>query len=79
MDGRILACTLAALMPSPQFSLTSRKLPNARWRLASDMPLFALRLNAVEALIPKEQVAGNGVMLSRRQSVARCLLDVDLR
>ena len=84
MDGRILACTLAALMPSPKFSLTSRKLPNARWRLASDMPLCSLRLNAVEApdpkeAIPKEQVAGNGVMLSRRQSVARCLLDVDLR
>ena len=42
-----------ALMPSPQFSLTSRKLPNARWRLASDMPLFALHLNAVEAPDPK--------------------------
>ena len=25
----------------------------ARWRLASEMPLFALRLNAVEALDPK--------------------------
>ena len=53
MDARILACTPAALMPSPQFSLTSRKLPNARWRLASDMPLCALRLNAVEAPDPK--------------------------
>ena len=53
MDGRILACTLAALMPSPQFSLTSRKLPDARWRLASEMPLFALHLNAVEAPDPK--------------------------
>ena len=53
LDGRILACTLAALMPSPQFSLTSRKLLNARWRLASEMPLFALHLNAVEAPDPK--------------------------
>ena len=34
--GRILACTLAALMPSPQFSLISRKLLDARWRLASE-------------------------------------------
>ena len=53
MDGRILTYTLAALMPSPQFSLTSRKLPNARWRLAFEMPLFALHLNAVEAPDPK--------------------------
>ena len=40
LDGRILVCTLAALMCSPQLSLISRKLPDARWRLASHMPLL---------------------------------------
>ena len=41
MDGRILAFTLAALMPSPEFSLKSHKLADARWTFAS-MPLFVL-------------------------------------
>ena len=54
LDGRILVCTLAALMCSPRLSLISRKLPDARWRLASHMPLFVtFHLNAVEAPNPK--------------------------
>jgi len=54
LDGRILACTLAALMPSPQFSLTSRKLADA---LDGDLLLIchclSFHLNAVEAPNPK--------------------------
>ena len=42
LDGRILACTLAALMPSRPFSVISCKLPDTRWRLASDIPVVVL-------------------------------------
>ena len=52
LDGRILAFTLAALMPSPEFCLKSHKLADARWTFAS-VPLFAFHLNALEAPNPK--------------------------
>ena len=62
LDGRILAFTLAALMPSPEFSLKSHKLADARWTFAS-MPLFVLSF---------ERTGGSKSQRSKWQGMVLC-------
>ena len=61
-NGRILAFTLAALMPSPEFSLKSHKLADARWTFAS-MPLFVLSF---------ERTGGSKSQRSKWQGMVLC-------
>ena len=62
LDGRILACTLAALMPSRPFSVISCKLPS----------VLSFHLNAVEASNPKG-ASGKEWCYVERQVELKCI------